>query len=129
MLFAIHRTKMPPSYVNTCCRLLNNAKSPPNQNPFVENNAPVVFVAAITTQYSGTRKYSATTTRMPVTTICDRGERSSFRRWWAEMDVVSTGSAACRVMGAWIVSPLMRSSPWSRSADRTRPGGSVRLGW
>ncbi len=58
MLFAIQRTKMPPSYENTCWMLLNSANSPPNQNPFVANRAPVVFVAAMTTQYSGTRKYT-----------------------------------------------------------------------
>jgi hypothetical protein len=49
-------TYTPPSAVNTFRTLAGSAKSPPNQSPKLENSAPVVFVAATTSQNSGSRK-------------------------------------------------------------------------
>jgi hypothetical protein len=50
-----------------------------NQKPNVPNRSGVVLVAATTTQYTGTRKYSATTTRIAVTMMVDAFERPAVR--------------------------------------------------
>jgi hypothetical protein len=66
-----------------------------NQNPYVEKRSSVDLVAATTTQYTGMRKYSATTVRMPVTMMVDARVERVRRALAVALERAAASSDAC----------------------------------
>ena len=94
--------------------LLNRAKSEANQKPFVENRSWVVLVEATMTQYTGIKKYTATTIKMPVTNMVD--PRVAVAPWTVRCEGRVLPGAAVDASAVVVTS----TSCWSGEGRRTR---------
>src|SRR5699024_6568167 len=77
--FRPQRGKIPSLALSTERRFSTSWKLSPNQNPLVPKRSSVDLVALTTTQYTGTRKYRATITRIAVTRMVVVGFRPASR--------------------------------------------------